>query len=353
MNNRHGQTQAARLSQWVLEVKAKLAALQPESLGKVGVLMGGFSGEREISLQSGSGVLKALLDSGVNAVSFDPFQEPIETIVNHHFDRVMISLHGRFGEDGTMQGLLEQLGIPYTGSGVMASAMAIDKQTTKQIWLSHGLSTPKYVMLHAHTNWAKVVEELGLPLIVKPAREGSSLGLTKVNQASELAAAYQLAAVMDQDVMAEQCIIGDELTCPVMGEGVFAQALPLIKIVAPAANYDYHNKYFSDDTKYLCPTGLDPLLEEKIQELVVKSYQVLGCSGWGRADVMVDKNTQTPYLLEMNTSPGMTSHSLVPMAAKAAGLSYAELVLWIVMNAKLSNGMNRKGMLEKLVEVDK
>jgi D-alanine-D-alanine ligase len=249
----------------------------------------------------------------------------------------MISLHGRFGEDGTMQGLLEQLGIPYTGSGVMASAMAIDKQTTKQIWLSHGLSTPKYQMIHADTDWQQLIEELGLPLIVKPAREGSSLGLTKVTQASELPAAYQLAAQMDQDVMAEQCIIGDELTCPIIGEGASAQALPLIKIVAPAANYDYHNKYFSDDTKYLCPTGLDPMLEEKIQQLVLKSYQVLGCRGWGRADVMLDQRTQIPYLLEMNTSPGMTTHSLVPMAAKAAGLSYAELVLWILMNTKLSN----------------
>ena len=352
MNNINKLSPAAQLSQWVSKVKAQLANLQPESLGKVGVLMGGFSGEREISIQSGTGVLKALIDSGVNAVSFDPRKEPIENIVHHHFDRVMISLHGRFGEDGTMQGLLEQFGIPYTGSGVMASAMAIDKQTTKQIWLSHGLSTPKYLMIHANSDWAKVVEDLGLPLIVKPAREGSSLGLTKVNQANELAAAYQLAAEMDQDVMAEQCIIGDELTCPVMGEGALAQALPLIKIVAPAANYDYHNKYFSEDTKYLCPTGLDPLLVEKIQELVVKSYKVLGCSGWGRADVMVDKNTQTPYLLEMNTSPGMTTHSLVPMAAKAAGLSYAELVLWILMNAKLSNGMNRDVMLKKIVEVN-
>jgi len=352
MNNRQGPTQAAQLIKWVSEVKAQLENLQPESLGKVGVLMGGFSGEREISIQSGTGVLRALLDSGVNAVSFDPLQEPIETIVNHQFDRVMISLHGRFGEDGTMQGLLEQLGILYTGSGVMASAMAIDKQTTKQIWLSHGLSTPKYLMIHAQTNWADVVNELGLPLIVKPAREGSSLGLTKVTHVNQILTAYELAAGMDQDVMAEQCIIGDELTCPVIGEGQFAQALPVIKIVAPAANYDYHNKYFSDDTKYLCPTGLDPLLEEKIQQLVVKSYQVLGCSGWGRADVMLDKNTQTPYLLEMNTSPGMTTHSLVPMAAMAAGLSYAELVLWIVMNAKLSNGMNRDSMASKTFKAE-
>lgn len=337
MRNLRQGTQAEQLVHWVAQVKAKLANLQPESLGKVGVLFGGLSAERDISIQSGTGVLKALIDNGVNATGFDPLHEPIESIVQHQFDRVMISLHGRFGEDGTMQGLLEQLRIPYTGSGVMASAMAIDKQTTKQIWLSHGLSTPKYQMINAKTNWAALVQEIGLPLIVKPAREGSSLGLTKVNRLEELPVAYQLAAQMDQDVMAEQCIIGDELTCPIVGEGISAQTLPLIKIVAPAANYDYHNKYFSDDTQYLCPTGLDPLLEEKIQQLVLKSYQVLGCRGWGRADVMLDKNTQTPYLLEMNTSPGMTSHSLVPMAAKAAGLTYAELVLWVLMNTKLSN----------------
>ena len=337
MSNFQQKTQAAQLNDWTFKVKQQLADLKPESLGKVGVLLGGLSAEREISIQSGTGVLQALLDSGVNARGFDPLHEPIETIVQQQFDRVMISLHGRFGEDGTMQGLLEQFQIPYTGSGVMSSAMAIDKQTTKQIWLSHGLSTPKYQMIDANTNWDKLIEEIGLPLIVKPAREGSSLGLTKVNHADELLAAYQLAAQMDQDVMAEQCIVGDELTCPIVGEGDYAQALPLIKIVAPAANYDYHHKYFSDDTKYLCPTGLDPDLEEKIQQLVLKSYQVLGCRGWGRADVMLDKNTQIPYLLEMNTSPGMTTHSLVPMAAKAAGLSYSELVLWVVMNAKLSN----------------
>ncbi len=338
MSNLQVLTQAAKLPHWIAQVKEQLANLKPQSLGKVGVLLGGLSAERDISIQSGTGVLQALLDSGVNAVGFDPLHEPIESIVQHQFDRVMISLHGRFGEDGTMQGLLEQLGIPYTGSGVMASAMAIDKQTTKQIWLSHGLSTPKYQMIHADTNWAALIQDIGLPLIVKPAREGSSLGLSKVNHVDELPAAYQLAAQMDQDVMAEQCIIGDELTCPIVGEGASAQALPLIKIVAPAANYDYHNKYFSDDTKYLCPTGLDPVLEEKIQQLVLKSYQVLGCRGWGRADVMLDKKTQVPYLLEMNTSPGMTTHSLVPMAAKAAGLTYAELVLWVLMNSKLSNG---------------
>lgn len=332
-------SQAASLIEWVQLVKQQLAGFNPQALGRVGVLMGGHSAERAISLQTGQGVLQALLDSGVDAYAFDPQVRPITQIVDEKFARVMIALHGRFGEDGTMQGLLEQLRIPYTGSGVMASAIAIDKQVTKQIWLSHQLSTPKYQMLQAYTNWEELVAELGLPLIIKPAREGSSLGLTKVNAIDELPGAFHLAAQLDQDVMAEQCIIGDELTCPIIGEGANAQTLPLIKIVAPAANYDYHHKYFSNDTQYLCPTGLDPDLEEKIQALVLASYRALGCRGWGRADIMLDQITQIPYLLEMNTSPGMTSHSLVPMSAKQAGLSYAELVLWMVMNTQLSSEM--------------
>ena len=330
------------LQDWIAKIKEQINQLDPRSLGKVGVLLGGYSGEREISIQSGTGVLNALLERGINAVAFDPMVQGIETISQHHFDRAMICLHGRFGEDGTMQGLLEQLQIPYTGSGVMASSIAIDKQMTKQIWLSHGLSTPKYKMVTADTNWQELVAELGLPIIIKPAREGSSLGLTKVQHLDQLPAAYQLAAKMDQDVMAEECIIGDELTCPILGEGESARPLPLIKIVAPAANYDYHNKYFSNDTKYLCPTGLPHELEEKVQDLVLRAYETLGCRGWGRADVMIHARSQEPYLLEMNTSPGMTSHSLVPMAAKAAGLSYAELVVWVVMNTQLSNCIQPK-----------
>lgn len=325
-----------QLTSWVAELKRQLSQLDPKSLGRVGVLMGGRSAEREISLQSGQGVLSALLEKGIDAHAFDPGLTPVEKLANEKFDRVMITLHGRFGEDGTMQGLLEQLQIPYTGSGVMASAIAIDKKVTKQIWISHGLSTPNYCMLDAKSDWQEVVHQLGLPLIVKPAREGSSIGLSKVTQVADLPKAYLLAAQMDQDVMAEQCIIGDELTCPIIGEGAQAQVLPLIKIVAPAANYDYHNKYFSNDTQYLCPTGLDTSIEAEIQKMVLTSYQVLGCRGWGRADVMLDQKTGKPYLLEMNTSPGMTSHSLVPMSAKNAGLSYAELVVWLVMNAQLS-----------------
>jgi D-alanine-D-alanine ligase len=225
----------------------------------------------------------------------------------------------------------------------MASAIGIDKQVTKRIWTSFGLSTPKYQMLTANSDWKKVANELGLPIIVKPAREGSSLGLSKVKVLEELPRAYELAAKMDRDVMAEQCIVGEELTCPVVGEGDSAEALPVIRIIAPESNYDYHNKYFSDDTKYLCPTGLDLEIEAKVQELVVQAYRALGCRGWGRADVMLDKVTNTPYLLEINTSPGMTSHSLVPMAAKAAGVAYEELVLWLLTQTALSLNDEARG----------
>ena len=318
------------LQQWVAAVQNLSTTFKPSSYGRVGVLLGGRSGEREVSLQSGQGVLDALLKLGIDAHPYDPGLSPIEKLAEQQFSRVFIALHGRWGEDGTMQGFLEQISLPYTGSGVLASAMAIDKQVTKNIWLSQGLSTPKFVMLNAHSNWQKIVDELGLPLIVKPAREGSSLGLTKVKHLSELENAYALAAKLDRDVMAEQCIVGDELTCPMIGHGAHVQALPMIKIKAPDANYDYHHKYVSNDTQYICPPGLDPKLEQAIEQLAIQSYQVLGCSGWGRADVMIDQVTQKPYLLEMNTSPGMTSHSLVPMAAKQAGISYEQLVLWIL-----------------------
>jgi D-alanine-D-alanine ligase len=303
------------------------------ALGKVGVLLGGKSGERDISLMSGKGVLDALISKGVNAHAFDPGQQAITELAAQKFDRVFIALHGRYGEDGTMQGLLEQMNLPYTGSGVLASALAIDKQATKRLWSSFDLATPRFVMLSANSDWQKVIQDLGLPIIVKPAREGSSLGLSKVTKAEDLPAAYALAAKLDRDVMAEQCIIGEELTCPIVGDGENARALPVIRIVAPDSNYDYHNKYFSDDTKYLCPTGLDLALEAKVQELALSAYRALGCKGWGRADVMIDQKTNQPYLLEMNTAPGMTGHSLVPMAAKAAGVEYADLVLWLLSKA--------------------
>lgn len=324
---------------WGERVKQELANLDVKSLGRVGVLLGGRSGEREISLMSGNGVLEALISKGVDAHPFDPGLRCPTELVNENFDRIFISLHGRYGEDGTIQGLLELLGLPYTGSGVLASALAIDKIATKLVWLSSGLSTPEFQELKADSDWDAVVKHLGLPLIVKPAHEGSSLGLTKVKSVEELPAAYQLAAGMDKKVIAETCIVGDELTCPLVGFGADAEALPVIKIIPPEANYDFHNKYFSDETKYLCPTDLAPEVNAAVQELALAAYRTLGCKTWGRADVMLDQKTGKPYLLEMNTSPGMTSHSLVPMAAKAAGVEYAELVLWVI-----SQTLNIKGV---------
>ena len=321
------------LMNWSEEVQKDLSQVNVAALGKVGVLLGGKSGERDISLMSGKGVLDALISKGVNAHAFDPGQQAITELAAQKFDRVFIALHGRYGEDGTMQGLLEQMNLPYTGSGVLASALAIDKQATKRLWSSFDLATPRFAMLNAKSDWQKIIQDLGLPIIVKPAREGSSLGLSKVTTAEDLPAAYALAAKLDRDVMAEQCIIGEELTCPIVGDGENARALPVIRIVAPDSNYDYHNKYFSDDTKYLCPTGLDLALETKVQELALSAYRALGCKGWGRADVMIDQKTNQPYLLEMNTAPGMTGHSLVPMAAKAAGVEYADLVLWLLSKA--------------------
>ena len=323
---------------WGERVKQELASLDIKSLGRVGVLLGGRSGEREISLMSGNGVLEALLSKGVDAHPFDPGLRCPTELANEKFDRIFISLHGRYGEDGTIQGLLELLGLPYTGSGVLASALAIDKIATKLVWLSSGLSTPEFQELKADSDWNSVVKHLGLPLIVKPAHEGSSLGLTKVKSVEELPAAYKLAAGMDKKVIAETCIVGDELTCPLVGFGENAEALPVIKIIPPEANYDFHNKYFSDETKYLCPTGLAPEVNKAVQDLALAAYRTLGCKTWGRADVMLDQKTGKPYLLEMNTSPGMTSHSLVPMAAKAAGVEYAELVLWVI-----SQTLNTKG----------
>ena len=318
------------LGSWGDRVKSQLSKLDVKSLGRVGVLLGGRSGEREISLMSGNGVLEALLSKGVDAHAFDPGLRCPTELAKEKFDRVFISLHGRYGEDGTIQGLLELLNLPYTGSAVLASALSIDKIATKQIWLSNGLSTPEFEELTADSDWNAVVKKLGLPLIVKPAHEGSSLGLTKVKSVDELPTAYELAAGLDKKVIAETCVVGDELTCPLVGQGNTAEALPVIKIIPPQANYDFHHKYFSNETQYLCPTGLAPEVNERVQALALAAYRALGCRTWGRADVMLDQKTGRPYLLEMNTSPGMTSHSLVPMAAKAAGVSYADLVLWLL-----------------------
>ncbi|HYF21550.1 MAG TPA: D-alanine--D-alanine ligase [Ramlibacter sp.] len=311
----------------------------PKSLGKVAVLMGGRSAEREVSLMSGSGVLKALQSRGVDAHAFDPAQRDLVELKRKGFKRCFIALHGRFGEDGTVQGALELLGIPYTGSGVMASSVAIDKVMTKRIWIAEGLPTPKYQLLrrgaYDRTTVRVVPDELGLPLIVKPAREGSSIGVAKVQGYSQMQEAVDAAAALDSDVLCEQFIAGDEVTCPVLGTGDEARALPVIRIVAPEGNYDYQNKYFTDDTKYLVPCGLPEGEEAAIQETVLKAYRVLGCRGWGRVDVMIDAATRQPYLLEINTSPGMTGHSLVPMSARAAGISYEDLCLQLLAAAAL------------------
>lgn len=310
---------------------------------KVAVLMGGHSAEREISLMSGQGVLDALLSLGVNAHAFDPSQRSLQSLRDQHFTHAFISLHGRHGEDGTVQGALELLGIPYTGSGVMASAMAMDKQLTKRLWLAEGLSTPSAVWLPPHLQTperiAAIPAELGLPLIVKPPHEGSSIGVSKVNQAADLNDAVALATRYDPDLLCEVFIEGEEVTCPVMGEGQAAHALPVVRIAAPQGAYDYQNKYFTDAVQYHCPSGLPAAEEAAIQALSLAAYRSLGCRGWGRADVMIRASDRKAFLLEMNTSPGMTGHSLVPMSAKAAGISYPDLCLQILASARLDSQM--------------
>lgn len=295
------------------------------NVGKVAVLMGGRSAEREVSLQSGQAVLDALLRCGVDAHSFDPAQQALEKLPQQGFDKVFIALHGRFGEDGTIQGALELMGLPYTGSGVMASALAMDKWRTKLIWQSTGILSPRYVLLHADSDWRQIAETLGLPLIVKPAREGSTIGLTKVKRAEDLAEAYQLAARHDALVLAEEFIAGKELTVAILGE----TPLPVVRIEIAGELYDYQAKYFSNETQYFCPSGLPAELEAAIQKQALKAYQVLGCRGWGRVDLILSATNQF-YFLEANTSPGMTGHSLVPMAARTAGISFDDLVLKIL-----------------------
>jgi D-alanine-D-alanine ligase len=305
--------------------------------GKVAVLMGGRSAEREVSLMSGTGVLKALQSKGVDAHAFDPAEREMGELKREGFARCFIALHGRFGEDGTVQGALELLGIPYTGPGVMASAVAMDKLMTKRIWLAEGLATPAWRQVRSAADTRAAFEALGAPMIVKPVREGSTIGLTKVMGADQCEAAYALAAKQDPMVMCEQFIAGDEVTCPVLGTGDSARAMPVIRIVAPEGNYDYQNKYFTDDTKYLVPCGLPEGEEAAIQALVLKAFRTLDCRGWARADVMIDAASRKPYLLEINTSPGMTGHSLVPMSARAAGISYEDLCVQLLATASLDN----------------
>jgi D-alanine-D-alanine ligase len=296
------------------------------NFGKVAVLMGGKSAEREISLMSGNGVLKALRTKGVDAHAFDPAERDLFDLKREGYARCFIALHGRGGEDGTIQGALEFLGLPYTGSGVMGSAIGMDKTRTKMIWIANGLPTPRYRILKENDDWKAVARELKLPLIVKPASEGSTLGLTKVLSIKQLPAAYELAAKKYRDTaLAEQFIDGPEYTASVLGE----EALPLIQIEAPKGNYDYQNKYFTDDTKYHCPCGLPAKTEAELKALTLRAFRAVGCSGWGRIDIMLDARHK-PWLLEVNTSPGMTGHSLVPMAARAVGISYEDLCVKIL-----------------------
>ncbi|ARO86432.1 D-alanine--D-alanine ligase [Nitrosospira lacus] len=293
--------------------------------GKVAVLLGGRSAEREISLKSGNAVLAALRRQNVDAYPFDPSEHHMEALLQQGFDRAHIALHGRYGEDGTVQGALELMGLPYTGSGVMASALAMDKWRTKLLWQAAGIDTPRHILLNAQSDFDAVVKTLGLPLIVKPSREGSTIGLSKVKAVAHLPAAYESAARHDTMVLAEQFIEGMELTAAILGE----TPLPLVRIETAGGLYDYQAKYLSDDTRYFCPSGLSAADEQAIQAQALRAHQTLGCEGWGRVDVILDKSGK-PYFLETNTSPGMTDHSLVPMAAKAVGISFDDLVLRIL-----------------------
>ena len=316
-----------------------LKEVHPQTFGKVAVLMGGSSAEREISLLSGQGVLNALRARGVDAYAFDPQQRSLWDLTTEGFERCFIALHGRHGEDGTVQGALELIGIPYTGSGVMASSIAVDKVMTKRIWTARGLPTPPDVVLSPAEQTAENInalpQTLGLPFIVKPPHEGSSIGVSKVQHTSEAQAAVQLAARYDRDVLCEAFISGEELTCAVIGSGTTARALPIVRIEAPQGAYDYQNKYFTDLVRYHCPSGLEAQEELSIQAIVLEAYRALGCRGWGRADLMLRAKDRKAFLLEMNTSPGMTSHSLVPMSARADGLSYEDLCVLLLAHATL------------------
>jgi D-alanine-D-alanine ligase len=295
------------------------------SFGKVAVFLGGRSAEREVSLKSGAMVLAALRKKGVDAHPFDPKEKDIEELVKQRFARVFIALHGRFGEDGTLQGILEWLGIPYTGSGVLASALAMDKVRTKRIWSAERLPTAPYAVLTKDSDLKAVIRRLGTPLFVKPASEGSSVGMSKVKRAADLEEAFALAVNYDPVVIAEKFIAGPELTVAIVGDEV----LPIIRIETPREFYDYEAKYIANDTRYLIPCGLSKAKEKQLQALCLKAFRALGCRGWGRVDLMLDKRGR-PYLLEINTSPGMTDHSLVPMAARAVGISYEDLCVKIL-----------------------
>ena len=296
-----------------------------KQLGRVGVLLGGTSSEREISLQSGAAVVAALVEAGVEHVAIDVGENAIADIQAAKIDRAFIMLHGVGGEDGRMQAVLEYLNIPFTGSGVQASALAMDKLRTKQLWRGVGLSTPDFKVLTANSDWEKVLADLGGEVMVKPANEGSSIGMARVKTAAELEAAFKVAKDYDGSVIAERLIVGGEFTVAILGD----EALPPIKLETHHTFYDYNAKYIAEDTRYLCPCGLSPEKENELKTLALDAFKSVGCEGWGRVDVMADAHMNF-YLLEVNTAPGMTSHSLVPMAAKVRSLSFSELVLTIL-----------------------
>jgi D-alanine-D-alanine ligase len=300
----------------------------PRDFGKVAVLLGGKSAERDVSLKSGTLVLDALRSRGVDAHAFDPAVRGLEELISERFERAFIALHGRFGEDGTLQGALEWLGVRYTGSGVLGSALAMDKLRAKLLWQARGLPTPPHELLHADADQHAVAQRLGFPLMVKPINEGSSLGMSKVREAAQLDEAYALAVNFDRSVMAEKFIEGAELTVGILDD----EALPAIRLETTRDFYDYQAKYIADDTRYILPCGLPAAREREIQALCVDAFRALDCSGWGRVDLMLDR-AGAPYLLEVNTAPGMTDHSLVPMAARAAGMSYEDLCLKILEGA--------------------
>lgn len=293
--------------------------------GKVAVLMGGLSAEREVSLRSGEAVLKALLSQEVDAHKIDVGHDVVQQLIEGKFDRVFNMLHGRKGEDGVIQGALELLNLPYTGSGVLASAVGMDKLKTKEVWLANGLPTPSFVVINANTSSSSVVDKLGLPLIVKPFNEGSSIGMSKVAEPSQMKPAMDLALQYDDDVLAEKWIEGDEYTAAIVAN----ELLPLIRLETNNVFYDFDAKYVSDSTQYHCPCGLDEKKEQELKFLAKKAFDVIGASGWGRVDMMVDPSGNA-FLIEINTLPGMTDHSLVPMAAKQAGNSFEMLVLQIL-----------------------
>ncbi|MBH3372998.1 MULTISPECIES: D-alanine--D-alanine ligase [Pseudomonas] len=309
------------------------STLDVKAFGRVAVLYGGKSAEREVSLKSGAAVIDALTTAGVDVVAIDVGDDLLDRLQNEKIDRAFIILHGRGGEDGSMQGLLECLGIPYTGSGILASALAMDKLRTKQVWQSLGIPTPRHAVLASESDCLQASTELGFPLIVKPAHEGSSIGMAKVNSAEELIAAWQDAAQYDSQVLVEQWIHGPEFTIAVLR----GQVLPPIALGTPHVFYDYDAKYIANDTQYRIPCGLDSAKEQELIDLTARACDAVGIEGWGRLDVMQDEQGRF-WLLEVNTAPGMTDHSLVPMAARAAGLDFQQLVLAILAECVATRG---------------